>query len=66
MKTVWVGKIENSTLKSSMRTLTYRLLVDVVPIVLLLAAMACGMAFVSHKMSEPRSVELQVVAEKLG
>ena len=66
MKTVWVGKIENSNLKSPLRNLMYRLLVDVIPVILLLAAMACGMAFVANKMTEPRSVELQAVSEKLG
>jgi len=46
--------------------LLFLLLVDIIPVVLLLLAMACGMAFVSHKLSEPRSVELQVSVNEVG
>jgi hypothetical protein len=66
METIWVGKTKNRSQRSSIRSLTHRLLVDVIPVVLLLAAMAYGMAFVSYKMAEPRSVEIQALAEKLG
>jgi len=66
MKTIWVGKTANRNLKSSLRVFVYHLFVDVVAIVLLLAAMAYGMAYVSYEMTEPHSVELQVMGKPFG
>jgi len=66
MKNVRTEKTVNQNLKDLLRVASHRLLVDVIPVVLLLLAMAYGMVFVSLKLSEPRSVEIQVVAKKLG
>ena len=66
MQTVWVGKATGRSLKSVLRSLLCLLLVDIIPVVLLLLAMAYGMAFVSHKLSEPRSVELQTSVNEVG
>ena len=66
MHTVWVGKTTDRNLKSLLRSVVHCLLVDVIPVILLLAAMAYGMAFVSGKLVEPHSVELRAVVKKLS
>ena len=66
MDRTWVGKTENHKAKSSLRTLIYCLLVDVIPVLLLLSAMAYGMALVSGGMAGSRTVEIAVVSERLG
>ena len=66
MKTVWIDRKANWSLRTSLRSFSRCLLVDVIPAILMLAAMAYGMAFISHQLSEPRSVEIKVVADKLG
>jgi hypothetical protein len=66
MKTIRVGKTAGRDFRSSLRNVTHYLLVDVIPVIFLLAAMAYGMAFVSHRLTEPRSVELPVTVEKLS
>ncbi|WP_303720827.1 hypothetical protein [Malonomonas rubra] len=66
MDTIWVGKSVEQTCNSSLGTLMQHLLVDVIPVILLLAAMLYGMAFVSHKLEEPRIVDVRIVADKPG
>ena len=66
MKTVWVGKSVEQSCRSSLRTVVQHLLIDIIPVILLLAAMAYGMAFVSHVLAEPRAVDVKVVADHLS
>ena len=66
MKTVWVGKTPEKALKKNLGNFVRYLLVDAVPIIVLLAVMAYGMALLSNKLSEPRSVEIQTIVNKLS
>ncbi len=57
MKTIWIGKSTKESLRTSLRSLAYHLLVDVVPIVLLLILMACAMALVSSAPARSASAD---------
>lgn len=66
MNREWAENRVTRQARNPLQTLLYHLLIDVIPVLLLLAVMAYGMAFVAHKLSEPRSVEIQAVSEKLS
>ncbi len=66
MKRFWMNSVANRQVKTHLRTLLQHLLIDVIPVLLLLAAMAYGMALVADKIAEPSSVEIQVISEKLS
>lgn len=65
MKTVRIGSCVSLNLKNSLRSGLYHLFVDVVPTLLLLAALAYSMAFVSHLLTDPRAIDLEVVSKLL-
>lgn len=62
MRTVLIVKKNGPKGKSILPKVLNFLLVDLVPIILLLVMMACGMVWVAERLQEPRGVEITTYA----